>query len=147
MRVHFLVEIAGSSCLFMRSGGCGPLMSSFTFRKAIHSCAEIRARNARPPSSLPLSSRKVPDTKYSFDHPEGTGHADSPFAAVWYVHCGGHTEAVFQGATAERRGGVSVLRSLDELSRVGAVTTERRLNPRQRKALKRKRNAAASGGR
>eukprot|EP00752_Nemacystus_decipiens_P010291 g9169.t1 len=88
----------------------------------------------------------VPDSKYSFDHPEGTGHADSPFSGVWYVHCGSHTEAVFQGAAAERRGGVSVLRSLDDLSQTGAVTTARRLNPRQRKALKKKRSAGASAG-
>lgn len=86
----------------------------------------------------------VPETKYSFDHPEGTGHADSPFSGVWYVHCGSHTSAVFEGLSAEKRGGVSVLRSLDELSRIGAVKTERRLNPRQRKALKKKRSTAPS---
>ncbi|CAM9747599.1 unnamed protein product, partial [Hapterophycus canaliculatus] len=88
----------------------------------------------------------VPETKYSFDHPEGTGHANSPFTGVWYVHCGSHTQAVFEGTAAENRGGVSVLRSLGELSQTGAVTTERRLNPRQRKALKKKRSAAAAGG-
>ncbi|CAM9768591.1 unnamed protein product [Ectocarpus sp. 8 AP-2014] len=86
----------------------------------------------------------VPDNKYYFDHPEGTGHADSPFTGVWYVHCGSHTETVFEGTIAQKRGGVSVLRSLDELSQTGAVTTERRLNPRQRKALKKKRSAAAA---
>lgn len=86
----------------------------------------------------------VPETKYSFDHPEGTGHTDSPFSGVWYVHCGSHTEAVFKGTFAEKRGGVSVLRSLDELGRTGTVSTERRLNPRQRKALKKKRSAAAA---
>eukprot|EP00903_Cladosiphon_okamuranus_P010333 g9776.t1 len=88
----------------------------------------------------------VPKNKYAFDHPEGTGHADSPFSGVWYVQCGEHTEAVFQGAKAEKRGGVSVLRSLDELSQTGAVTTARRLNPRQRKSLKKKRSASASAG-
>ncbi|CAM9788579.1 unnamed protein product [Ectocarpus fasciculatus] len=86
----------------------------------------------------------VPESKYNFDHPEGTGHADSPFTGVWYVHCGSHNEAVFEGTIAQKRGGVSVLRSLDELSQTGAVTTERRLNPRQRKALKKKRSAAAA---
>ncbi|CAM9708250.1 unnamed protein product [Ectocarpus sp. 13 AM-2016] len=86
----------------------------------------------------------VPENKYYFDHPEGTGHADSPFTGVWYVHCGSHTEAVFEGTISQKRGGVSVLRSLDELSQTGAVTTERRLNPRQRKALKKKRSAAAA---
>ncbi|CAM9367076.1 unnamed protein product [Scytosiphon promiscuus] len=86
----------------------------------------------------------VPETKYAFDHPEGTGHTDSPFTGVWYVHCGIHNQAVFEGTAAEKRGGIEVLRSLKELSQTGAVTTERRLNPRQRKALKKKRNAAAA---
>lgn len=107
----------------------------------------FRARGCTPtacPPRVVSSLFQVPESKYSFDHPEGTGHANSPFSGVWYVHCGSHTEAVFQGATGEKRGGVSVLRSLDELSQTGAVTTVRRLNPRQRKALKKKRNAAAA---
>lgn len=87
----------------------------------------------------------VPETKYAFDHPEGTGHADSPFFGVWYVHCGHHTEAAFEGAKVNKRGGVSVLRSLEDLGRAGAVKTERRLNPRQRKALKKRRGAAVEG--
>lgn len=86
----------------------------------------------------------VPANKYAFDHPEGTGHEDSPFFALWYVHLGIHTEDVFQGARAEATGGISVLRSVDELGRTGAVRTVRRLNPKQRKALK-KRNAEAAG--
>ena len=87
----------------------------------------------------------VPAAKYDFDHPEGTGHDDSPFFALWYVHCGRHTETVFQAAKANRRNSVFVVPSVEDLGRVGAVRTERRLNPRQRKALKKKRNAAATG--
>lgn len=104
--------------------------------------------SSKRPSSIAIcafsTSHQVPECKYSFDHPEGTGHVDSPFSGVWYVHCGSHTDAVFQGAAADKRGGVSVLRSLNELSQTGAVTTVRRLNPRQRKALKKKRSAAAA---
>ncbi|CAM9285007.1 unnamed protein product [Sphacelaria rigidula] len=80
----------------------------------------------------------VPDTRYPFDHPEGTGHADSPFFAVWFVHCASHNEEVFQAMKADKRRGVGVARSLDELARRGAVKTERRLNPRQRKAMKKR---------
>lgn len=110
-------------------------------------CIPFRSNGRAPTaSSSPPPPSQVPESKYSFDHPEGTGHSDSPFSGVWYVQCGSHTEAVFQGATAENRGGVSVLRSLDELGQAGAVTTARRLNPRQRKALKKKRSAAASSG-
>lgn len=86
----------------------------------------------------------VPEIKYPFDHPDGTGHADSPFSGVWYVQCGSHTEAVFEGAKAEKKAGFSVLRCLDELGRTGVVRTERRLNPRQRKGMKKKRSAAAA---
>lgn len=88
----------------------------------------------------------VPQTKYPFDHPEGTGHADSPFFGVWFVQCGSHTEALFEGTKTENRGGVCVVRSLEELGRAGAVKTERRMNPRQRKAMKKKRTAEAAGG-
>lgn len=80
----------------------------------------------------------VPNTKYPFDHPEGTGHADSPFFGVWFVHCGSHNDAVFEAAKAENKAGVAVVRSLEELAQRGTVKTERRLNPRQRKALKKK---------
>lgn len=86
----------------------------------------------------------VPETKYAFDHPEGTGHTDSPFSGVWYVHCGIHTQTVFEGIRALKRARISVVRSLEDLGRVGAVKTQRRLNPRQRKAISKKRSAAAA---
>lgn len=87
----------------------------------------------------------VPDTKYPFDHPEGTGHADSPFFAVWFMHCGRHNEEVFQATKGENRGGVGVARSLEELAQRGAVKTDRRLNPRQRKAIKKKLKLGGAG--
>lgn len=88
----------------------------------------------------------VPHENYEFHHPEGTGHADCPFSGVWFVHCGTHTQTVYEGVKAQRGGGVAVVRSLRELGEVGAITTGRRLNPRQRKALRRKRVNAEERG-
>lgn len=85
----------------------------------------------------------VPKAKYLFDHPEGTGHAESPFFAVWFVHCGAHNDDVFNAFKAQERQDVRVLRSLQDLAKQGTVKTVRRLNPRQRRAVKKKRDAAA----
>lgn len=80
----------------------------------------------------------VPRSCYLFDHPEGTGHAESPFFGIWFVHCGSHNEEIFRGLEAQRKGSVSILRTLEDLSARGAVQTARRPNPRQRKKMKRK---------
>lgn len=88
----------------------------------------------------------VPENRYIFDHPEGTGHADSPFFGVWFVHCGIHNNEVFAGITVQKKRGVDVVRSVEDLGQRGMVKTQRRLNPRQRKALRKRCIATSQGG-
>ncbi|CAM9521565.1 unnamed protein product, partial [Discosporangium mesarthrocarpum] len=81
----------------------------------------------------------VPTTRYMFDHPEGTGHASSPFMGVWFVHAGEYTEGLFSAAAAQKKAGIRVVRSVEELGSRGVVNTQKRLNPRQRKAAAKRR--------
>ncbi|EFJ51651.1 hypothetical protein VOLCADRAFT_120421 [Volvox carteri f. nagariensis] len=108
----------------------------------------------------------TPQARYSYEHPEGTGHLESPFFSIWYIGLGEQTEAIYcackarqasqaGGATAgsKRKGGsgsnanggdadddsmwrVSLARTVDALRQAGAVPTARRLNPKQRARLK-----------
>ncbi|CAM9263308.1 unnamed protein product [Choristocarpus tenellus] len=80
----------------------------------------------------------VPRTRYVFDHPEGTGNADSPFVGVWFVHAGSYTDDLFSTAVAGSNRAFDIVRSVQELGRRGIVNSQKRLNPRQRRAAKKR---------
>lgn len=92
----------------------------------------------------------VPNTKYVYDHPEGTGHAESPFSSIWFVHMHKQTDSMYkwmsvrvmQQAQAHQQtapGKVQALsrccRNLEELKETKSVPTARRMNPKQRKKM------------
>ena len=93
----------------------------------------------------------VPSQSYQFDHPEGTGHdTGSPFESMWFVHLPSslalkpnssvHAAYVNPKGASGRDGGVvhAKLLSYQDLGANKIVRTERRLNPRQRKAMLKK---------
>lgn len=50
-----------------------------------------RSAGTGPSTSAGSSSAAfylVPDTKYEYFHPEGTGHSSSPFDSIWFCHLG-----------------------------------------------------------
>ena len=90
-----------------------------------------------------------PRRRYDFDHVLGAGHDHSHFESVWFVDAGEprRTEALFRhcaklgayGEAADR----SLRRHLADLKLAGAVRAAKRPNPRQRKKMKMRREAAA----
>eukprot|EP00961_Rhodomonas_salina_P098617 1327351-Rhodomonas_salina.3 len=116
--------------------------------------------------------------RYSFEHPEGTGHGSSPFFSIWYCYLGQHATRIFQWYQATQgalldlhpvppvlmpakrtraltrlrggagdKGSLRLVRRVEELAGgvgggesrgVEGVSLAKRLNPRQRKALRNK---------
>jgi hypothetical protein len=81
----------------------------------------------------------VPSQPYQYDHPEGTGHAVSPFASLWY--CGVGADRVADMQTAADKAGVRLYTSLEALRQARIIPTERRPNPRQRRKQQNQRHA------
>lgn len=89
-----------------------------------------------PPRPSPFYIAPSRGTKYHFTHPEGTGHAESPFESFWFIDIGLRpTEAALTPVSAPGPGGGGyvVVRSVDELRSLRLVPTAKRLNPKQRK--------------
>jgi hypothetical protein len=100
---------------------------------------------------------------YQFAHPEGTGHAVSPFDSFWIVDTFSQQYAKNSGSgsstassvvkslknsmmakageASSERGTSMIVESVDELKRLKLVPTAKRLNPKQRKKLAAKRGA------
>ena len=38
----------------------------------------------------------VPKERYTFNHPAGTGHDDSPFFSLWFINLGKHSQQVVE---------------------------------------------------
>ncbi|KXZ51381.1 hypothetical protein GPECTOR_12g343 [Gonium pectorale] len=117
------------------------LLPNYVATKAYFS--SLLADTATPPPQRPFFL--TPRVRYTYDHPEGTGHAESPFYSIWYVGLGSHTEAVYGSCRAKLDAGggggswdVSLARSVEALRQAKAVPTAKRLNPKQRLRLKKK---------
>ncbi len=90
-------------------------------------------------------------SRYSYSHPEGTGHAESPFDSFWFVDIDGPSSAMAApaggvsavGAVLARSGGAVAVRSVDELRQRGFVPSAKRHNPKQRKKAAARRSAGA----
>ncbi|KAG2490385.1 hypothetical protein HYH03_011186 [Edaphochlamys debaryana] len=72
------------------------LMPNYVATKAYF--AELLDATSTPAPQRPFFL--TPHTRYEYEHPEGTGHAESPFFSIWYVGLGPHTEPVFQACRA-----------------------------------------------
>ena len=92
----------------------------------------------------------VPRTRYAFQHPEGTGKDDSPFFSLWFVGLGAHSAHVYREYLQKHNGGgkdgglgLTLARKVSDLvaHKTAGVSTAKRLNPRQRAALKKKKFA------
>jgi hypothetical protein len=79
----------------------------------------------------------VPQTRYEFEHPEGTGHRTSPFTSIWILDLGDYNDAVVEWYRKEHgpRGALKLCRAAEELARLSGsgVSTQKRKNPRQRR--------------
>ncbi len=84
---------------------------------------------------------------YEYDHPDGTGHAVSPFASVWFcgLSCEGEMDTKdavdkfvkFHSLRAPSPTGTpKIVTTLQELIQIGCVSGARRKNPRQRKKMR-----------
>ena len=87
-----------------------------------------------------------PGLKYQYTHPEGTQHSDSPFDSFWFVSVGSHPDDFgnldLNTARAELSGCEFAL-SVDELRQRGLVPLAKRLNPKQRRKMAKKRQREA----
>ncbi|KAL9190980.1 hypothetical protein ACHAXT_000686 [Thalassiosira profunda] len=98
------------------------------------------------------------DRPYEYDHPEGTGHAVSPFASVWFcgLSYGGGKEnsravtdafAKFHATRALAATGTPrIATSLQELIQMGGVSGQKRKNPRQRRKMRKEAMKRANEG-
>ena len=100
--------------------------------------------------------------QYEYDHPEGTGHKVSPFASVWFIGLSYMDNEVIKSTnqvvidaftkfhtSGSKSSTPQIVSSLQNLIRIGAVSAEKRKNPRQRKKMKQQamqRAAAAASG-
>ena len=96
--------------------------------------------------------------QYEYDHPEGTGHKVSPFASVWFIGLSYADNEVIKSTnqvvidaftkfhTSGSKSSTSqIVSSLQNLIRIGAVSAEKRKNPRQRKKMKQQAMQRAAG--
>jgi hypothetical protein len=89
--------------------------------------------------------------RYEFEHPEGTGHASSPFESFWFVNlaqaggasaCAGVASAMAASAPpGPAAAAARAVATVDELRQRGLVPTGKRGNPKQR----RKKTAGVKG--
>ena len=76
--------------------------------------------------------------QYQYTHPEGTGHADSPFDSFWFVNLVLPSTSRRVGLQGVRLVGCALVGSVAELRQRGHVPMLKRLNPRQRKQQRKK---------
>jgi hypothetical protein len=94
----------------------------------------------------------VPNQAYQYDHPEGTGKAESPFDSLWF--CGIHSPSGSDRsrwqdllvAAASKSGRFRVVRSLVALKALGIVSAQTRPNPRQRRKRNRQKGVTGQEG-
>eukprot|EP00760_Papus_ankaliazontas_P012005 PhM_4_TR15159/c0_g1_i1/m.70578 len=89
----------------------------------------------------------VPQQRYEYDHPEGTGHSECPFLSIWfcfvptfelYEKCG---EVWFSSNNNNNNSSVvKMFSSVDELQNSNAVPTEKRLSSKRRAKLRKLRS-------
>ncbi len=77
----------------------------------------------------------VPSEEYSYDHPEGTGHEESPFQSLWFC-CIGKNKIEKVATKFDPTNGPQFIQSFDELERKGVISLQNRKNPKQRKKLR-----------
>jgi hypothetical protein len=92
---------------------------------------------------LPAPFFIVPDTKYEYDHPEGSGHESSPFFSIWIVWLGQqHTRTIQhwweKTLSKQKCSSIKLLKTTEELQQNHAIPTWKRPNPRQRSKIKQK---------
>ena len=75
----------------------------------------------------------LPSVPYEYDHPEGTGKAESPFSSIWYCGIGMHRVADIKRCNV---GKATFVKNLQELRDSNAIPTKKRPNPKQRKKRK-----------
>jgi hypothetical protein len=94
----------------------------------------FRALTGGGPADGPAPFFVVPARKYEYEHPEGTGHASSPFFSIWFGSVGVEAYSAIVGPVARwcQARGCSVMWSVAELT-AGRVVAPARLNPKQRK--------------
>jgi hypothetical protein len=86
----------------------------------------------------------IPSNPYEYDHPEGTGHASSPFDSIWYCGLGsGNIESHWKDYWYSRPSAPCLVTSLQQLKELKAIPTLKRPNPKQRRK-RRKQQADAS---
>ena len=96
----------------------------------------------------------VPNSEYSYSHPEGTGHEKSPFSSLWFCCIGRERIKMLsqKGSNYRRSNDINTntldlrpkfVASFKELISSGVISLQNRPNPRQRKKL---RKAAQSTG-
>jgi hypothetical protein len=85
---------------------------------------------------------QVPSAKYEFDHPEGTGHASSPFFSIWFCHLGPDPQACaailpwLEKQQQQQGGSWRVVLSEEGLREAGAAPAWKRLSNKRRKKMK-----------
>jgi hypothetical protein len=86
----------------------------------------------------------VPRVSYDFEHPEGTGHQASPFFSLWFFDLGVHAQPILRWFRESMQrgeaslGGFKLCCNVGELADRQAVKVDKRPNPRQRKAARKK---------
>jgi hypothetical protein len=85
----------------------------------------------------------IPNEHYQYDHPEGTGKAESPFDSLWFCGLPSERSNRLQDFIdlATKAGKFRVAQSLAELEELKLISTQTRPNPKQR----RKKRKAALG--
>jgi len=85
----------------------------------------------------------VPSEPYQYQHPENTGHDQSPFTSLWFCGIGkGRMELVQKAFRENNQNGARLVTSFQELGGMGVVSTKKRMNPKQRRRLRKKLDAA-----
>jgi len=90
----------------------------------------------------------VPQTRYDYQHPEGTGHAQSPFVSFWFIGLSCEKESLgamllygTQGCRSEDHGRSPQALSLKALKEAALVPTQKRPSNKKRKKLAMKRKS------
>lgn len=83
----------------------------------------------------------VPNISYEYDHPEGTGKEVPPFSSIWFcgipISCA-NTFLMMKDNHNNNNNGGTLYTSFQSLSQSGSIPTEKRLNPKQRKKLRKR---------
>ena len=88
----------------------------------------------------------MPLQRYRYEHPDGTGYEDSPFASIWFLHFGKkHGEVILSAWESEltakkttKPASLMLVRSIDDLAASGKIPTAKRPSSKQRKRLQKR---------